>query len=100
MTVVMDPEGAEIAALQAVVDLDDRGVLEIGCGDGRLTFRYADAASHVTAIDPDSGSIVAAEEQCPRGLRTKIDFQVSSLQDFSPRPADRRFDLAILAWSL
>lgn len=100
MTVSKDPEGAEIAALREIVDLSDRQVLEIGCGDGRLTWRYADAASQITAIDPDAESIAAAKEQCPHRLSGKIDFQASSLQDFAQRPIDGRFDLAILSWSL
>ncbi len=100
MTVSKDPERAEIAALQEMVDLSDRKVLEIGCGDGRLTWRYADSPSHITAIDPDQEGIAAAKKQCPRRLSGKIDFQASSLQEFSQRPTDRRFDLAILSWSL
>jgi len=40
MAIVEDPEDHEIAALQAVaVSFASRRVLEIGCGDGRLTRR-------------------------------------------------------------
>ncbi|HEY2965307.1 MAG TPA: class I SAM-dependent methyltransferase, partial [Actinomycetota bacterium] len=52
VTVRIDPEGNETEALFALVDLGDAEVLEIGCGDGRLTWRYADRTAHVTAIDP------------------------------------------------
>lgn len=100
MTVVMDPEGAEITTLQNLVDFSDRRVLEIGCGDGRLTWRYAEMAAHVTAIDPDLERIAAANEACPRSLRHKVDFQLSSLQEFSYDKASPRFDIALLSWSL
>ena len=57
MTIRVDPENGEPRALFNLVDLSSRRVLEIGCGDGRLTWRYADRAAHVTAIDPFEGSI-------------------------------------------
>ncbi len=46
---VIDPERA-VTALCG--NLDGARVIEIGCGDGRLTFRYAAAARSVLAIDP------------------------------------------------
>jgi hypothetical protein len=44
MTVRTDPEGYETDALLNLVELEGREVLEIGCGDGRLTWRYRDRA--------------------------------------------------------
>ena len=41
----IDPEGAELAALGKLVDFAGLHVLEVGCGDGRLTWRYADGAA-------------------------------------------------------
>jgi 2-polyprenyl-3-methyl-5-hydroxy-6-metoxy-1,4-benzoquinol methylase len=56
----IDPEGEEIAALAAFVPtLDGARVVEIGCGDGRLTRRYARRAASVLAIDPDEAAIAA-----------------------------------------
>src|SRR6266545_993739 len=52
MTVRVDPEQNETRALFSFVDLDGRRVLEIGCGDGRLTCQCADRAARVTAIEP------------------------------------------------
>ena len=37
---------------RTLVDLGGAEVLEIGCGDGRLTWRYAERAAYVTAIEP------------------------------------------------
>ena len=50
MTIRSDPENSEIRALFDLVDFCGKHVLEIGCGDGRLTWRYAEAAAHVTGI--------------------------------------------------
>jgi hypothetical protein len=48
----IDPEQNETRALFSFVELDGRRVLEIGSGDGRLTWRYAERADHVTAVEP------------------------------------------------
>jgi 16S rRNA A1518/A1519 N6-dimethyltransferase RsmA/KsgA/DIM1 with predicted DNA glycosylase/AP lyase activity len=66
VTIRTDPEGNETATLFDLVDLDGAEVLEIGCGDGRLTWRYADRAAHVTAIEPFEDSIARARSGCAR----------------------------------
>lgn len=48
----IDPEGEELDALRALAPVDGLRVLELGCGDGRLTFRYAEPAASVLA-QPD-----------------------------------------------
>jgi 2-polyprenyl-3-methyl-5-hydroxy-6-metoxy-1,4-benzoquinol methylase len=93
-----DPEDTETAALHASVDLGSLRVLEIGCGDGRLTWRYAERAVYVVAIDPDADDIATAIEDCPPALRDRIEFQTTRLEEFVP-PAEK-FDLALLSWSL
>ena len=39
MTIRSDPEGSEIRALSAIIDLSGQRVLEIGSGTGRLTWQ-------------------------------------------------------------
>ena len=63
MTGNLDPEGVEARVLHDLVDFRDKAVLEIGCGDGRMTWLYADAAASVLAIDPDEPSIATALEE-------------------------------------
>ena len=41
MAIEEDPEAHELEALRTVVSFEGRRVLEIGCGDGRLTMRLA-----------------------------------------------------------
>jgi len=60
MAVRLDPADEEIAALGRVgATFDGRCVLEIGCGEGRITRRYAVRASSVVAIDPDPTAVHA-----------------------------------------
>ena len=100
MAINKDPEGNETSTLQALVDFKGLSVLEIGCGDGRLTWRYADQAAQVTAIDPDRKDIEAARTNLPERLEGRVSFLESTLEDFAESFSDRRFDLAIFSWSL
>jgi ubiquinone/menaquinone biosynthesis C-methylase UbiE len=98
MPVLPDPEDTETKALQDYADFNGKRVLEIGCGDGRLTWRYADRAAHIVAIDPKAEDIELAIEDCPAELRNKIEFRVAHLEELDI-PAEK-FELALLSWSL
>jgi cyclopropane fatty-acyl-phospholipid synthase-like methyltransferase len=52
-----DPERVEILHLEKAVTFAGRNVLEIGCGDGRLTWRYVLSAGRVTGVDPDGEAL-------------------------------------------
>lgn len=94
----IDPEGAELAALGKLVDFAGLRVLEVGCGDGRLTWRYADRAASVLATDPDESAIRRARRARPPELRGRVRFSVAGATDFkAPRSS---FDLAFFSWSL
>jgi len=98
MAIRHDPEDQETKALLDLAgDLTGKRVLEIGCGHGRLTWRYAGKAAHVTAIDPNPDKIKRAIREIPDKLRDKVTFQTVSLEQFVTLD---RFDLAILSWSL
>jgi 2-polyprenyl-3-methyl-5-hydroxy-6-metoxy-1,4-benzoquinol methylase len=99
MTIRTDPEGNETAALFDLVDLDGTEVLEIGCGDGRLTWRYADRAAHVTAIEPFEDSIARANEQL-RETKLPVKFRHVNFEDFATGTESDVFDVALLSWSL
>ncbi|NJC97274.1 MAG: hypothetical protein C3F07_19765 [Anaerolineales bacterium] len=96
----IDPENNETLALLDMADFSGRNVLEIGCGDGRLTWRYADNAAHVTAIEPGAEQIALAMKNLPNNLQGKVDFRAATLEDFAADSKASIFDLVILSYSL
>ncbi len=99
MPIRLDPERNEPAALfEFAGSFTGQRVLEIGCGDGRLTWLYAERVAHVLGIDPDADDVALAIQNCPPHLRGRVEFWVGTIQEFD-LPAEK-FDLALLAWSL
>ena len=94
----LDPQGAEPKALFDAADFLNARVLEIGSGDGRLTFRYAEAARFSVGIEPVVKEIVGAVAACPVDLRRRLSFLPASAIALPFR--DGAFDIALLAWSL
>jgi 2-polyprenyl-3-methyl-5-hydroxy-6-metoxy-1,4-benzoquinol methylase len=95
---IVDPTGAELAALAEIVDFSGLRVLEIGCGSGRLTWRYAAPAKEVLGIDPDEEAIATARAATPPELRERVHFDIASpVERDVPRG---HFDLAFFSWSL
>ena len=98
MPIRLDPECNEPAALFDFAEgFTGKRVLEIGCGNGRLTWRFAEQAARVVAIDPDAEDVALAIQACPPHLRERVRFHVGTLQEFE---SPERFDLALLSWSL
>jgi 2-polyprenyl-3-methyl-5-hydroxy-6-metoxy-1,4-benzoquinol methylase len=103
MTISFDLEENEIKILAEMAgDLSGKRVLEIGCGDGRLTWRYASQAAQVVAIDPDPEKIERARQNLPSGLSERVRFHACTLEELAaqPSPQANRFDLVLLSWSL
>lgn len=100
MAVREDPEDNEIRALSRLADFNGARVLEIGCGDARLTWRYAGETSKVIAIDPYEPRIRRARQNMPAALRDRVDLHSISFKDFSAASATAAFDIVLLSWSL
>ena len=99
MPILLDPESNETSALFRLFDdFAGKSVLEIGCGDGRLTWRYAKYAARVTAIDPDAVKFAKAQAGLSQGLE-HVTFLNIGLEAFAAQNKEK-FDIAILAWSL
>jgi ubiquinone/menaquinone biosynthesis C-methylase UbiE len=95
---VVDPDGVEIATILELVDLRGLNVVDVGCGDGRMTFACACEGARVFAFDPDEEGIAQAREETPRELRRRIRFEVADAAQIElPRG---EFDLALFSWSL
>jgi 2-polyprenyl-3-methyl-5-hydroxy-6-metoxy-1,4-benzoquinol methylase len=100
MTIATDPEGNETKALFDLVDLDGAEVLEVGCGDGRLTWRYADRAAHVLAIEPFGDAIARANLRLSETPNGRIEFRHVAFEDLAAATDADVFDVALLSWSL
>jgi ubiquinone/menaquinone biosynthesis C-methylase UbiE len=98
MTFQKDAEKHETKALHKLVDLKDQRVLEVGCGEGRLTWEYARLAQQVVGIDPDSDSVRVADYDMSDDLRKTTTFVCASSLNL-PFPPES-FDIALLSWSL
>jgi cyclopropane fatty-acyl-phospholipid synthase-like methyltransferase len=105
MTISHDLEENEIKTLIEFAGmLAGKRVLEIGCGDGRLTWRYASRAAEVVAIDPSVEMISKAGQDLPAELSDRVSFHALELEQYvaqqTPNIRTKSFDLVILAWSL
>jgi ubiquinone/menaquinone biosynthesis C-methylase UbiE len=97
MTIQIDPEGIEPKYLNQFAELGGRRVLEIGCGDGRLTWLYARRAGRVAGIDLHADDLRVALIERPADLVGAVHF---ARADALHLPfSGRSFDLAIFAWS-
>jgi len=95
---ILDREGAHLAALRRLSDVRCRRVIELGCGDGRLTVPIATDAAYVLAFDPDTEEVEKARAALPRPLRDRVSYRVVSGREIELEP--RSFDLAVFSWSL
>ena len=76
MRVRIDPKQNEVRALKSVTDWRLKRVLDVGCGDGRLTVRLARLGALVHAIDPDGKLIRKARESLPKHLASRVRYGV------------------------
>lgn len=115
MPILLDPEHNESKALfNLPIPWTGASVLEIGSGDGRLTWRYADKVARVTALEPDVEKHQTALAERPPGFE-HVEFLNLGLDEFYKHVTlseakgrrsygrvtyGEKFDLAILSWSL
>ena len=98
MALIVDPEQNEIRALERVGDWRGKRVIEIGCGDGRLTLRLAGLGARVEAIDVKQALVREARQNLPRRFADQITYYNGQSEHLAFRTAS--FDLAVFAWSL
>jgi 16S rRNA A1518/A1519 N6-dimethyltransferase RsmA/KsgA/DIM1 with predicted DNA glycosylase/AP lyase activity len=96
MAIAHDVERHEIDTLLALTPaFAGCRVLEIGCGNGRLTRRYSATAGSVLAIDPDPTAIAELHADPPPGV---VDARAIGIEQIAL--ADASVDRVIFAWSL
>ena len=98
MPIVIDPQERELRALGRVARWKTRRVLEIGCGDGRLTLRLASLGARVTAIDPGAANLRKARAALTRRDARRITYRLGQAERLPYRA--REFDIVVFAWSL
>jgi ubiquinone/menaquinone biosynthesis C-methylase UbiE len=97
MAYLRDPEGHEVKNLLLASPLDGKHVLEIGCGEGWLTWQYGGTAKRITGIDPCFPDLQKAKTNQPPTLSYISFAQCTALK--LPFTTDK-FDITLFANSL
>ena len=92
---VPDLHDAEDRRIEALVDLDGARVLEVGCGEGRLTGFAAARAASVYAFDPNAERVEKA--RAAAGVE-RVRFGVHGAEALDVERES--FDVALCGWSL
>ena len=79
-------------------DFRGRRVLELGCGEGRLTVGIARDAAYVLAFDPEAEDVERARRSLLQELRERVNYRVASGKEINVEP--HSFDLTVFSWSL
>jgi len=99
MALVMDPAGTEIQALKKISNWRGKRVLEVGCGDGRLTLRLAGFnPEKIIAFDPDPKSIRTARKNLPEKYKERIEYRIGNAEHVKQKA--NLFDIVIFSWVL
>jgi 2-polyprenyl-3-methyl-5-hydroxy-6-metoxy-1,4-benzoquinol methylase len=98
MTLRIDPEQNEIRALKSVANWRGKDVLEVGCGNGRLTLRLARLGANIRAVDPDPKLIRTARKNLPERFAGRVRYQVGNAEQL--KYSNDTYDLVVFSWVL
>jgi ubiquinone/menaquinone biosynthesis C-methylase UbiE len=89
----MQSYSSDLPKIEEFVELGGREMLEIGCGDGRLSSLLANKVKSLTAIDPDKAMINLACKEI-----SGVDFRVGSGERLEFN--DKTYDIVLFSYSL
>lgn len=73
-------------------------MLEVGCGERRLTVGLAEEAASAFAFDPDQEAVAVAGAGMPQEIAERVTFRVGSARQIEiPRTP---FEIVSFSWSL
>ena len=98
MTLQKDPERNESRYLHEFADFTKKRVLEVGAGEGRMTWQYAKGTQVTIGIDPDIDALRIAKIDRPADLERQVLMSCAASENLPF--AKETFDIAVLAWSL
>jgi ubiquinone/menaquinone biosynthesis C-methylase UbiE len=97
MKALRDPEGAELNHLINACELSGKTVLEIGCGEGKLTRQYTGLPRILVGIDPKITDLRTAKNDISGvSLYSHV---IQAIGEKLPFPS-HSFDIVIFASSL
>jgi len=89
----MQSYSSDLLKIEEFVELGGREMLEIGCGDGRLSSLLANKVKSLTAIDPDKAMINLACKEI-----SGVDFRVGYGERLEFN--DKTYDIVLFSYSL
>jgi len=98
MAITIDPQEREVRAFRRLTPWRGDRVLEIGCGEGRLTRRLARLGARVVAIDPDAARVRDGRRSLTRSDARRIEYRVGQAERLPYRA--REFDSVVFSWAL
>ncbi|MHA2275563.1 MAG: class I SAM-dependent methyltransferase [Candidatus Kariarchaeaceae archaeon] len=80
------------------MSFDDKTIIEIGCGNGRLTLKFAHQARRVIGIDPSEKDIDLAILNTPTTVESILEFKVGVGEEIPSK--DSEYDIVLFSSSL
>jgi ubiquinone/menaquinone biosynthesis C-methylase UbiE len=99
MTLTIDPTRSEVHALESAATWRGKEVLEVGCGDGRLTLRLAAlGAARIRALDPSAELVRTARQNMPQRYARRIEYRVGHAERLAL--GSNTIDRVVFSWVL
>lgn len=99
MPLRVDPAKVEIRMLKEAIDWQGKHVLEVGCGEGRLTQRILGLGiRRVMAVDTNDERIKTANRNLPAPLKRMVTFR--TVQADKLQQPTSTYDIALFSWVL